>query len=126
MNQIVVDSMMKAYTNGFLTLEDLCSLSEISVEYSSKPVRTMAGKVTYRNSSRTYSMTIYTIGIIRFMKEGKLFNGIKPDDTDHAIRLVIEHEVGHIINDFKGGRGHDKTFRSIMRKCYGHTAYNIR
>jgi len=126
MNNIVVDSIMKAYKEGFLTVEDVCQLEKIEVRYSTRLVKSMGGKLTYRNSDKQYKITIYTISIVRWFREGKLFNGIRPTDPDHAVQLVIEHEVGHIINLFKGGKGHDKNFMGIVRKCFGHTTRYIR
>ena len=126
MNQVVTDSMMKAYNLGYLTVGDLCSLEKISVEHSSRLVNSMGGKLTYRNSSKEYSITIYTVSITRFFKDYMLFNGIKPDNIDHAIRLVIEHEVGHIINLYKGGRGHDRSFKEIVHNCFGHKDWRIK
>lgn len=123
--KLISESMIKAYKHGYLKVEDLIALQEIKVDYSDRDVKTMGGKIVYLNSQRSYSITVYRKSIKKWYEHGSVFNGIKPITLHHAIDLVIEHEVGHIITHYNGGRGHDNKFKEIVRVCFNHTGWRV-
>ena len=126
MEKVVVEAMMKAYKCGFLKVEDLFSLQKIKIENSNRPVKSMGGKITYRSREKNYSIVIYGVSIKKWYDQGCKFNGIKPENMQHALDLVIEHEIGHVIAHYNGGKGHDSKFRSIVKKCFNHTEWRIK
>lgn len=56
---------------------------------------------------------------------GYLFMGIKPATFSQALKIVLEHEVCHVVLWYKGVVGHGDLFME-MASSYGHTDYMIR
>ena len=69
-------------------------------------------------------ITVYDNTIRRVIEDGGTINGIKPKSFNHGVRLVIEHEVAHIINGLNGRYGHDDMFMKIVSKLFKHTEVN--
>lgn len=116
--QIVVESLIQAHKKMFLSLNECIDLQSVTVKVSEKKVKSMCGKIVYRNSGKSYSITLYQNTIVHHFKNKCYFNGIKPRSVDEAIQIVLEHEVAHIINHFKGGKGHDRMFKKIVSDCF--------
>lgn len=125
MQQLIKDKLMKAYELGYLHVEDLVNLKSIDFIKSERIVSSIGGKIKYLNNARQYTITIYLYSIRKWFHDGCIFNGVKPKNYEHAIELVVEHEVGHIINHYHQRKGHDNTFKQIVKHCYGHTDWRI-
>lgn len=124
--QIVVESLFQAHNKKFLSLNECLDLQSVSIHVSEKKVKSMCGKIVYRNNVKSYSITLYKNTIAHHFKNKLCFNGIKPRDIDEAETIVLEHEVAHIINHFRGGKGHDRMFKHIVKECFNHSESFIR
>lgn len=72
-----------------------------------------------------HEIVFYPEKIAQLYREGYVFMGIKPDNFSDALKIVLEHEIAHVILAESGMYGHTEEFMKIVRK-YGHTDHMVR
>lgn len=113
-------SLIEAYLKGFLDMKTVINLNSIiKFEFSKDMPATYLSRVSM--SSDGITIRLYKKSIKEAYKQKYLINGVNPKSFIHAIELVIEHEVAHVINNINGGSGHDEGFKSIALKLFNHT-----
>ena len=116
--------MWKALESGTITFGQFQKLQHITVKVSDRKIKSLCGKVSMRNDGK-HTITLYKHASEKFSR-GYLVNGIVPKDSKHVMEIVLQHEIGHIITEMKGGRGHDKMFKDVTDKLFGHKDIYIR
>lgn len=72
-----------------------------------------------------HEIVFYPEMIKQMYEEGYVFMGIKPDNFSHALKIVLEHEIAHVILAESGKYGHTKDFMGLV-STYGHTDHMVR
>ena len=91
----------------------------VNIKVSNKIMYTHLAR-TVINSDGHATVTIYEQSIKEVVRQGYILNGIKPKNFEHALQIVIEHEISHIANNYLGGSGHDKGFKRIAFGIFKH------
>lgn len=122
--KIISDSMWKALKSGTITFSQFQKLQHITVKVSDRKIKSLCGRVSM-SSNGTHIITLYSHASKKFSKD-HFINGIMPTSEQHVMEIVLQHEVGHIITNMKGGTGHDKIFKEVTSTLFGHTDNYIR
>jgi hypothetical protein len=114
-------SLINAYTKGYIDGDIALKLvDKVKFEFSKDLPTTYLARVSM-SSDGSIVIRLYKKSIKEVYRQKYLLNGIKPTSFLHAIQLVVEHEIAHIINDIDGGNGHDESFKSIALNLFKHT-----
>ena len=77
------------------------------------------------SSHEGHVITICPSLIEKRFREGYWFMGIKPETFSQALKIVLEHEICHVIMWYKDIIGHGQEFMELAGS-YGHTDFMIR
>lgn len=114
-------SLINAFTKGYIDGDIALKLADkVKFEFSKDLPTTYLARVSM-SSDGSIVIRLYKKSIKEVYRQKYLLNGIKPTSFLHAIQLVVEHEIAHIINDIDGGEGHDDNFKSIALNLFKHT-----
>lgn len=114
-------SLIKAFTKGYIDGDTALRLADaIKFEFSKKFPATHLARASM-SSYVSITIRLYSKSIKEVYKQKYLINGILPKSFLHAIEIVVEHEIAHIINNIGGGSGHDAGFKRIAFNLFNHT-----
>jgi len=125
-NKATIQNVVIAYCNGILSKETLRAVERCDIRHDFNDDGDTLGKM-YNYETFKY-IVINDKVIEKYFGRGYLFYGIQPEDINHAIQLVIEHEVCHLIMalEFPNAPfGHEKLFATLTGFIFDHATTEI-
>lgn len=124
--EIIKESLTKARDSGFISDDDLISLSNIKAWENHRKTKSRCGTAKYYPREKRFEIIIYPYKIIECFYNGYYFNGIKCGSVREAKINILKHEIAHVINTLHGGSGHDEKFSKISECLFGQSEFLVR
>jgi len=121
MNKATISKLVSAYTDGMISQETLSAIELCDIRHNYGNIQTSLGQ--FINATDVMFVQINDNVVEEYFDKGYTFYGIVPDDINHAIQLVLEHEVVHMIIALQyktAPMGHSKLFLALAGFIFEH------
>lgn len=121
MNKATMQKLVIAYTAGIISEETLSALEKCDIFHEHNKDSSSLGQ--FWNSTEFKKIYIYDKVVQKYFDSGYMFYGIMPTDINHALQLVLEHEVVHMITALQfplAPLGHSKLFLTLAGFIFDH------